>query len=69
VVERTQRGIWIRIYHDVFDVVTTLGPAHLYPPGKDGYAKLVLKAERSFSEGRRVSVPKHVITKIKSLSS
>ncbi len=65
VVGRTQRGIWIRIYHVVFDVMTTLGPAYLYPPEKGGYAKLVMKSESSSSMGRRIRVPNWVMAKIK----
>lgn len=67
VLGRTRRGIWIRIYHDVFDVMTTLGPAYLYPPDKGGYAKLIFKSESSLSEGRRIRIPKNVVEQINSL--
>ena len=47
----TRRGVWIRIYHTVFDVDTNLGPAFLYPPGADRAAKLNTQ-EREFYVGR-----------------
>jgi hypothetical protein len=63
----TKRGVWIGIYHRVFDVDTNLGPAFLYPPGADRAGKLVLKAESSSSAGRRAIVPKAFMAKLEAL--
>lgn len=63
----TRRGVWIRIYHSVYEVETNLGPGFLYPPGADRAAKLILKSERSMSAGRVVKVPPALMAKIESL--
>lgn len=63
----TVRGIWIRIYHAVYDVDTNLGPAYLYPPDANGCAKFALKSSSSLSAGRVVQVPKTLIPKIEAL--
>ena len=56
-----------RIYHSVYDIETTLGPAYLYPPQEDGSAKLVLKTESSMSPGRLVKLPGEVLAKLEAL--
>jgi hypothetical protein len=56
-----------RIYHSVYDIETTLGPAYLYPPQEDGSAKLVLKTESSMSPGRLVKLPGEVLAKLEVL--
>ncbi len=63
----TRRGVWIRIYHSVYEVETNLGPGFLYPPGTDRAAKLILKSESSMSTGRVVKVPTALMAKIESL--
>lgn len=63
----TRRGVWIRIYHRVFDVDTNLGPAFLYPPAPDRRAQLVLKSESSMSQGRVVRVTRKLMAKIEAL--
>lgn len=63
----TRRGVWIRIYHSVYEVETNLGPGYLYPPGADRTAKLVLKSESSMSPGRIVKVPTALMAKIEIL--
>lgn len=60
----TRRGVWIRIYHSVYEVDTNLGPGYLYPPAADRTAKLVLKSESSMSPGRVVKVPTALMAKI-----
>jgi len=63
----TRRGVWISVYHQVYDVESNLGPAFLYPPDGDRAAKLILKTESSVSEGRVVKVPKVFMEKINAL--
>jgi hypothetical protein len=63
----TRRGIWIGIYHSVYDIETTLGPAYLYPPQEEGAAKLVLKTESSMSPGRLVKLSGEVLAKLEAL--
>jgi hypothetical protein len=63
----TRRGVWIRIYHSVYEVDTNLGPGFLYPPGADRAAKLILKSESSMSAGRVVKVPAALMSKIEAL--
>lgn len=65
----TERGVWLRIYHKVFDVDTNLGPAFMYPPNAEHMAKVVLKNEGSMSSGRMVKVPKALWSKIDELWS
>ena len=60
----TRRGIWIRIYHSVYVIETTLGSAYLYPPQEDGAAKLVLKTESSISPGHLVKLSEEVLAKL-----
>lgn len=52
----TRRGIWIRIFHCVYEVETTLGMAYMYPPDANGFAKLILMTEGSMSAGRQVKL-------------
>lgn len=63
----TRRGVWIRIYHNVYEVDTSLGPGFLYPPGADRAATLILKSESSMSVGRVVKVPTALMAKIEAL--
>lgn len=63
----TRRGVWIKIYHSVYEVETNFGPGFLYPPGADRTAKLILKSESSMSAGRVVKVPTALMAKIESL--
>lgn len=63
----TQRGIWIRIYHTVFDIETNLGSAFMYPPNGEYVSRIVLKTEGSMSPGRLVKVPKVFWQKIEAL--
>lgn len=63
----TRRNIWIRISHVVFDVDTNLGPAFLYPPSSDRDARLVLKSERSMSQGRLVKISRTVAARVRAL--
>jgi hypothetical protein len=63
----TQRGVWIRIYHTVYDVETNLGPAYMYPPNASHMARLVMKTEGSMSPGRMVKVPKEFWSRIEAL--
>jgi len=63
----TRRGVWIRIYHSVYEVDTNLGPGFLYPPGADRAAKLILESEGSMSAGRVVMVPTALMSKIEAL--
>lgn len=65
----TRRGIWIRIYHTVYDVETNLGPAFMYPPNAAHIARLVMKTEGSMSPGRMVKVPKALWPKIDALNA
>lgn len=69
VVGVTRRAIWIRTYHCVYDVITNLGPAYLYPPDAEGDAKLVLKSEPSLSKGRMVHVPDNFLPVLVSFST
>lgn len=64
VVGVTRRGVWIRIYHDVYKVETNRGAAYMSPPDQDGHAKVVLESEGSMSPGRQVKVDKHVLNQI-----
>ena len=59
-----RRGVWIRIYHDVYRVETNLGDAYMYPPDQDGYAKVVLKSEGSMSSGRKVKLDKSILKQV-----
>lgn len=63
----TRRGVWIRIYHSVYEVDTNLGPGSRYPPGADRAATLILKSESSMSAGRVVKVPTALMAKIEAL--
>jgi len=56
-----RRGVWIRIYHDVYRVETNLEDAYMYPPDQDGYAKVVLESEGSMSSGRKVKLDKSIL--------
>lgn len=60
----TRRGIWIRIYHDVYKVVTNCGAAYMYPPDKDGYATVALEAQGSMSPGRKVKLDKSILKQV-----
>jgi hypothetical protein len=60
----TRRGVWIRIYHDVYTVETNRGAAYMYPPDQDGYAKVVLETEGSMSPGRKVKLNKHILNQV-----
>lgn len=59
-----RRGVWIRIYHDVYRVETNLGDAYMYPPDQDGYAKVVLESEGSMSSGRKVKLDKSILKQV-----
>jgi hypothetical protein len=63
----TRRGIWIRIYSSAYDVETNWGPAYLYPPREDGFARLILKTEGSLSAGQLVEVPEEILAKLEAL--
>ena len=63
----TKRGVWIRIFHAVYDVDTNLGPGYLYPPDANGSAKFILKSGSTASESCVVSVPKRLLPKIEAL--
>ncbi len=60
----TRRGLWIRIYHDVYKVETNRGAAYMYPPDQDGYAKVVLETEGSMSPGRKVKLNKSILNQV-----
>lgn len=60
----TRRGIWIKIYHDVYKVVTNCGAAYMYPPDKDGYATVALEAQGSMSPGRKVKLDKSILKQV-----
>lgn len=62
VVGVTRRGVWIRIYHDVYKVETNRGAAYMYPPDKEGHAKVVLECEGSMSPGRKIKLDKKVLS-------
>lgn len=64
VVGVTRRGVWIRIYHDVYKVETNRGAAYMYPPDQDGHAKVVLASESSMSPGRKIKLDKKVLSQI-----
>lgn len=59
-----RRGVWIRIYHDVYRVETNLEDAYMYPPDQDGYAKVVLESEGSMSSGRKVKLDKSILKQV-----
>jgi hypothetical protein len=63
----TRRGVWIRMYHSVYEVDTNLGPGFLYPPDAHRAAQLVLKSESSMSAGRIVNVSNALMAKIEAL--
>jgi hypothetical protein len=63
----TQRGVWIRIYHSVYEVETNKGTAYLYPPDSNREARIVLKTEGSMSTGSSVTVPADLMPKIEAL--
>jgi len=63
----TRRGVWIRMYHSVYEVDTNLGPGYLYPPDTNRTAKFILNSESSMSAGRIVNVPKALMAKIEAL--
>lgn len=65
----TRRGVWIRIFHSVYEVDTNVGPGFLYPPGADRSGKLILKSESSMAPGRMVKVPTALMAKIEALKS
>ncbi len=52
------RPVWIRISHPVFTVLTSGGPAFLYPPSPDGRAQLVLTSSSSMDRGWTIRLPK-----------
>lgn len=64
VVGVTRRGVWIRIYHDVYKVVTTRGAAYMYPPDQDGHAKVVLETEGSMSPGRKIKLNRNILQQV-----
>jgi len=64
VVGVTRRGVWIRTYHDVYRVETNRGAAFMYPPDKDGHAKVVLESEGSMSPGRKIKIDKKVLSQV-----
>lgn len=64
VVGVTRRGVWIRIYHDVYKVETTRGAAYMYPPDQDGHAKVVLETEGSMSPGRKVKLNRDILKQV-----
>lgn len=63
----TKRGVWIRVYHAVYEVETNLGPAYMYPPNDEHMARIVMKTEGSMSPGRMVKVPKALWSRIDEL--
>lgn len=64
VVGVTRRGMWIRIYHDVYKVETNCGAAYMYPPDKDGYAVVAMEAQGSMSPGRKVKLEKSILKQV-----
>lgn len=60
-------GVWLRIYHNVYEVDTNLGLGFLYPPSADRSAKLILKSESLMSAGRVVKVPRALMVKLEEL--
>lgn len=64
VVGVVRRGVWIRIYHDVYRVETNRGGAYMYPPDQGGYAKVVLESEGSMSSGRKVKLDKSILRQV-----
>ena len=52
------RSVWIRVSHPVFTVLTSGGPAFLYPPSRDGRAQLVLTSSSSTDRGLTIQLSK-----------
>ncbi len=63
VVGTTRRGIWIRIYHDVYSVETNLGPAYMYQP-VDGHARVVMKTAGSMDQGSLVKLSQQILKEV-----
>ena len=61
VVGITKRGIWIRMYHTVYDVTTSRGDAYLYRLEDDGTAKLVFKSSSSMTKGFSVKPSQRIV--------
>ena len=61
-------GVWIRTYRAVYEVLTNLGPAFMYPPLADGYAKLVFKVGQSTQPDILVKVPTELMPQLEALS-
>lgn len=63
----TERPVWIRVFHTVFNVETNLGRGYMYPPGPDRTARVVLASESAQSSGRQVQVSKALMAKVASM--
>lgn len=63
----TLRGVWIRIYHSVYEVETNEGPAYLYPPDANRVARIVLKTAGSMTTGSSVTVPADLMPRVEAL--
>lgn len=60
----TRRAIWFHIHHPVFAVETNRGPAYLYPPDANRWARLVFASEGNAAKGRNLRVPRALMLKI-----
>lgn len=62
-----RRAVWKGVYHAVYEVETSLGPAFMYPPDSGQVSRLVMKSEGSMAPGQRVKVTKALLTQIEAL--
>jgi hypothetical protein len=65
----TRRGIWIKIFHSVYEVETNLGLAYMYPPAENGFSKVILKSEGTMSAGRQVKVSNTILNQLEAFRS
>lgn len=63
----TRRAVWKGVYHAVYEVDTSLGPAYMYPPDAAGESRLVMKTEGSMSPGRKVKLRKDQLRQVEAL--
>lgn len=63
-----RRGVWIRVYHDVYRVETDQGPAFAYPPAGNR-SRVVLCNKSSTDAGVVVVLPPEIVEAMKDLRS
>lgn len=62
-----KRGVWVHVYHAVYDVETTAGPGYLDPPKEGARASLHLKQSNPSAPGWLIRLTKRQMVRIEEL--